>query len=131
MKLSVALAIFNEEKAIARCLESVYEIADEIVIVDGGSTDKTLKLVKELDKSSKIHIFNEENPPMFHINKQKALEKCTGEWILQLDADELVSPELQKEIQAVVKTNSTNSDELIPTSNRDGLIQPIAYWLPT
>jgi len=96
-KISVCLATFNEEKNIADCLESV-KWADEIVIVDGTSSDKTVKIAKKY--TSKIIV--RENPLMFHINKQKAFEAATKDWILYLDADERVSPALRKEILKVI-----------------------------
>lgn len=117
MQLSVALAVHNEEKNIARCLQSVYDWVDEIIIVDGESTDDTIAVVKEYDLKNKTKIFHEKNEIMFHKNKQKALEQCSGKWILQLDADEVVSPELKNEIRAVI-ANSNQSH------------QPLAYFLP-
>lgn len=98
MKLSVVLATFNEEKNIGPCLESVKNIADEIVIVDGSSTDNT----REIVKSYGAIVIKTNNRPIFHINKQKALEKAKGEWVLQLDADERVSKKLEEEIKNVI-----------------------------
>src|SRR5258708_7379926 len=97
-KLRVAIATYNEEKNIEACLNSVKDLADEIVIVDGSSTDDTVALAKHLN--ARVHITN--NPPIFHINKQKALAMASHEWILQLDADERVSTELAKEIKEVI-----------------------------
>lgn len=133
MKLSVALAIFNEKSTIARCIESVYDIADEIVVVDGGSTDETLSILKKLDKKGIMKVFHEENPPMFHINKQKALEKCTGDWILQLDADEVVSAELGKEILLRLEPDQDDrmaQDNTSVTLNGVKSPSPVAYWIP-
>lgn len=98
MKLSIALAVYNEEKNLASCLESVRDIADEIVIVDGNSTDKTLEIAQHF----RAKIIHEENRKMFHINKQIALNACTNDWILQLDADEVVPANLSKEIQHII-----------------------------
>jgi glycosyltransferase involved in cell wall biosynthesis len=98
-KLSVAIAVYNEELNIRRCLNSIKDIADEIVVVDGGSTDKTAVIVREFDAK----IIETDNPPIFHINKQKALEACSGKWILQLDADEVVNAELKKEILSTIE----------------------------
>ncbi len=100
MKLSVCLATHNEEEFIHYPLDSVYDIADEIIIVDGKSEDKTVEIAKEY--GDKVHIYIEDNPPMFHINKQKAIDACAGEWILQLDADERVTSELASEIKKVI-----------------------------
>lgn len=104
-RLSVALAVYNEEANIVNCLTSVKDIADEIVIVDGGSTDRTVELVKKFQ----VTLIQTDNPPMFHINKQKAIDASTGDWILQLDADEQVPPALGKEI---VKVINMSDDEL-------------------
>lgn len=93
-KLSVVLATFNEEKNIGDCLDSVKEIADEIIIIDGSSTDKTV----EISKKYNAKIVVTDNPPIFHINKQKGIDMAQFEWILQLDADERVSPALAAEI---------------------------------
>src|SRR3972149_11020208 len=101
-KLSVVLATFNEESNLARCLESVKAIADEIVIVDGESTDKTVGIAKKF--KAKVMITG--NPINFHINKNKAIDAAKGEWILQLDADEVVSPELSGEILSVIRGKS-------------------------
>jgi len=109
MKLSIALAVHNEEKNIIRCLESVYDWTNEIVIVDGESTDNTLSIIKTFDTDNKIRIFNEKHEAMFHKNKQKAIEKCTGNWILQLDADEVVSDQLKKEILEIINPEPQNT----------------------
>jgi len=97
-KLTVALATFNEEKNLGNCLESVKDLADEIVIVDGASKDKTVEIAKKFNAKIKIV----ENQAIFHINKQKALEMASNDWILQLDADEIVSNQLAKEISRVI-----------------------------
>lgn len=98
-KLSVVLATHNEEKHIDACLSSVKDIADEIIVVDGSSTDKTRDIAKKLGAK----VIKRDNPPIFHINKQLALEKAKNEWILQMDADERVSSELSKEIVTILK----------------------------
>ena len=101
INLSVTLATFNEEENIGRCLESVKDFVDEIVVVDGGSTDMTVEVAKRY--GAKVVVT--ENPRMFHINKNKANELAKGVWILQLDADEVVSPELGEEIRIVMIRN--------------------------
>ncbi len=102
MKLSVVLATRDEEKNIGRCLASVKYIADEIIVFDENSTDKTREIAREYN--AKVYI--EPHHEIFHITKQKALEKAGGEWILQLDADEVVTRELAGEIKEVI--NMTN-----------------------
>lgn len=100
MKLSLCLAVFNEEKNIHYPLKSAYDLVDEIVIVDGGSSDRTVEIAKSFGK--KVRIISSANPKMFHINKQKAIEASRGDWILQLDADEELTPELTEEIKQIV-----------------------------
>ena len=97
MKLSVVLAVFNEEDVLGKCLESVKDLADEIVIVDGGSTDKTVEIAKRFGAK----VFVMDNPPIFHINKQRAVDRASGDWIFQLDADEVVPEALKKEIDQI------------------------------
>src|SRR3990172_2232491 len=97
--LSVVLATRNEEQNITKCLESVKQIADEMIVVDEESSDKTRQIAEKLGAK----VFTVKHDPIFHKSKQKALDLATGEWILQLDADERVTPELAKEIQGVIK----------------------------
>lgn len=106
-KLTVALATFNEETNLPDCLASIKNIASEIVIVDGSSTDKTVEIARQF--GAKVHVTD--NPPIFHINKQKALEMATGDWILQLDADERVSKPLASEIQKVIAMDEKELEE--------------------
>lgn len=98
MKLSVVLATFNEASNLARCLEAIKDLAHEIVLVDGGSADETRQIAKQFG----ARIIKTSNPPNFHINKQKALEAAKGDWILQLDADEVVTLELKNDIKKVL-----------------------------
>jgi len=98
-KLSLALATYNEESNIVECIESCKGLVDEIIVVDGCSSDKT----GELALNAGATVIRTQNLPMFHINKQKAIEACTGEWILQLDADERVTPELAAEIRQIIQ----------------------------
>ena len=99
-KLSVAIATYNEEKYIASCLDAIKDIADEIVIYDAQSIDRTAEIIK---KYKQAKIISGPNHPIFHINKQTAIDACRGDWILQLDADEVVSPELRQEIINTIK----------------------------
>lgn len=112
-KISVVLAVFNEENNLRQCLESVKDLAWEIVIVDGGSKDKTLDIAKEFGAI----IIKTSNPPNFHINKNKAIDTASGDWILQLDADEVVSEELVKEIKKVTSLKSDTNGYWIPRRN--------------
>ena len=118
-KLSVALATYNEEKVLGACLESIKGIADEIVVVDGSSTDRTV----EVARSFRAKVIVTDNKPIFHINKQLAIDECKGEWILQLDADEQVTPELSAEIKSIISPAES------PTTNHQSLVTNSAYWI--
>jgi glycosyltransferase involved in cell wall biosynthesis len=91
--LSVAIITHNEEQNLPRTLASV-AWADEIIIVDSGSTDATL----DIARSFNARII--ERPwPGFTAQKNFAIAECTGDWVLSLDADEELTPELQQEIR--------------------------------
>ncbi|MBI2617145.1 glycosyltransferase family 2 protein [Candidatus Gottesmanbacteria bacterium] len=95
--ISLAMAIHNEEENLTRALDSVKSLVEEIVIADGASTDRSVDIAKKY----KAKILHADNRKMFHINKQIAIDHCTKKWILQLDADEVVSKELRQEIQSL------------------------------
>jgi glycosyltransferase involved in cell wall biosynthesis len=105
--LAVAIATFNEEENLAACLESVKGLADEIVVVDGSSLDKTV----EIAKSFGAKVLVKDNPQMFHINKQKAIDMTTSDWVLQLDADERISPQLADEIRKFINMTDEEIEE--------------------
>jgi glycosyltransferase involved in cell wall biosynthesis len=96
-KLSVAIITLNEEENLERTLSSV-QFADEVVVIDSGSTDRTLEIAREF--GAKV-IF--EPWKGFAQQKNSAIEKCSGEWILSLDADEELTLELQREIAMLLK----------------------------
>jgi glycosyltransferase involved in cell wall biosynthesis len=97
--LSVCIITHNEEAYIARTLDSVKGIADEMIVVDSGSTDKTVELARA--RSAKVFV---EDWRGFSKQKNAAMTKASGDWILSLDADEEVSPELAASIQKLLKS---------------------------
>ena len=105
--ISVVLATYNEEKNINDCLTSVKDIADEIIVIDGSSKDKTVEIAKSF--GARVYFLN--NPKMFHINKQFALEKAKHDWILQLDADEKLTKSLAGEIKKISKMGRKELEE--------------------
>jgi glycosyltransferase involved in cell wall biosynthesis len=111
--ISVVLAVFNEEKNLGRCLESARPFADEIIVVDGKSTDNTVSVAKQYGAK----IISASNKPNFHINKNIAIDAAAGDWVLQLDADEPVPPELAEEIVRVTREKSDYNGYWIPRKN--------------
>lgn len=106
--LSVIVITKNEEENIRRCLESV-KWADEIIVLDSGSTDATVAIAKEYTE----YVY-ETDWQGFGIQKQRALERATSDWILNLDADEFVTPQLREIILNLTETPSTVSGYRIP-----------------
>lgn len=86
--LSLCMIVKNEEKHLARCLSSVKDVVDEIVIVDTGSSDRTIEIAESFD--AKIFHFDWIND--FSAARNYSLCKCSGSWILYLDADEELNP---------------------------------------
>jgi glycosyltransferase involved in cell wall biosynthesis len=96
-ELSVVICTKNEEKNIKACLESV-KWADEIVIVDDISTDRTVEICRQYTGK----IFFNDSKDAINDNKNLGAEKSSGDWVLSVDADELITPELAEEIKQAV-----------------------------
>ena len=101
MTLSVIVIAKDEEASIARTLESV-AFADEVVVVDSGSTDRTVAIARGLGAKVTINA----DWPGFGPQKNRALDLATGDWVLSLDADEWLTAELAEEIRRVVGANA-------------------------
>jgi len=104
MRISVCIITFNEEQNIGATLDSVSAIADEVIVVDSGSSDKTVDIARA--RGARVFI---EPWKGYAAQKNSSMAKATREWILSLDADEQVSPELSKSIGAI-KSSSDASD---------------------
>jgi glycosyltransferase involved in cell wall biosynthesis len=109
--LSVAIITRNEEANLERTLGSV-AWADEIVVVDSGSSDRT----EEIARSFRSRFFVEKWKG-FAAQKNSALEKCTGDWVLSLDADEALSDELAKEIWELLEGDPPFDGYALPRRN--------------
>lgn len=96
--LTLSMIVKNEEKYLRGCLESVKDIADEIVIVDTGSTDKTLEIAEKFN----ANIFHFDWIDDFSAARNFALSKSNGNWILYLDADERLSPDSVRELKTII-----------------------------
>ena len=89
VRLSAYLIVKNESRDLPACLDSLRGLADELVVVDDESTDDTAALCRERG----AHVFTRALDG-FGTQKQYALDRCGGEWVLSIDADERVTPEL-------------------------------------
>jgi len=125
LTLSVALATYNEEANIRECIKSVKGLAKEVIVVDGSSTDKTREIAKKLGAK----VYKTTNKPIFHINKNLAIKKCSGDWILQLDADERVTPALTKEINKLLSGSYSGFTDWQAQKPYADSTPPAGYWL--
>lgn len=106
VKISVIVLTKNEEPVIADCLESL-KWTDEVVVVDHGSTDGTLNIIKRYGIRKIIHAPLESS---FSDRRNLGAKEASGEWLLYVDADERITPVLRQEIQAVVSKPLTESN---------------------
>lgn len=113
MSISVIIITKNEEASIGDCLKSV-AWADEIVVVDSGSSDGTVALCRA--HTGKVHVTPDW--PGFGPQKNRALALATGEWVLSLDADERVTPELRREIEAATADPGGRAAFALPRRSR-------------
>lgn len=91
--LSVLMIVFNEADRIENCLRSVAGWADEVVVLDSGSKDGTLEIARR--HTDKVWVTDW---PGYGPQRNRALDRCTGEWVLSIDADEVATAELRDEI---------------------------------
>jgi len=110
--LSAVICTYNEEKNLKRAVDSVKTIADEIVVVDTESNDKTVELAKNLG----CKVFHHKNTGIVEPVRNFAISKAKGDWILLIDADEEVSDELAREITKI-KTSPQADHYRIPRQN--------------
>jgi glycosyltransferase involved in cell wall biosynthesis len=102
--ISAVLITFNAEQHLENCLASLRDFADEIIIVDNGSSDKTANIARQYTE----HFYQTNDWPGFGIQKQRALDKATGDWVLSIDSDEVLTDPLKKEM--LDKINSSTFD---------------------
>jgi glycosyltransferase involved in cell wall biosynthesis len=126
MSLSIIIICHNNEATIRRCLESV-SWADEIVVVDGGSTDGTLDIVREL--ATKVH--QPADWPGHGPQKNRALDLATGDWVFSLDSDEWITPEVRVEIEAAIAAPGDKAAFMLPRrSSFCGRFMHHSGWWP-
>jgi glycosyltransferase involved in cell wall biosynthesis len=125
-RLSLIVIARNEEAAIGRCLGSA-AFADEIVVVDNDSTDKTV----EIARSFRAKVIKASDWPGFGPQKNRALKAATGDWVLSLDADEWVGPALSAAIKRVMADlDAADGYEMPRRSRFRGAIVHHGGWWP-
>jgi glycosyltransferase involved in cell wall biosynthesis len=111
LRISVPIVALNEAANLRRTLASVAWV-DEIVVLDSGSTDETLEIAREFNARIFVEPWRGYGPGV-----NSAIDKCTGDWILNLDADEEVTPELRAEIQSLLSASPKFDAYMIPRLN--------------
>ena len=122
--LSVILITKNEAELVGQCLESV-KWADEIIVLDSGSTDETVEICRRYTDRVVVTDW-----PGFGPQKNRALAMATGDWVLSIDADEEVTPALAQEIQEVLKTPRAQGYTLPRLSSYCGRFMRHSGWWP-
>lgn len=122
--LSVIIITKNEAANIRACLESV-AWAEEIIVVDSGSSDATAEICKEFGAQVHVHDW-----PGFGVQKNRALGYATKDWVLSLDADERVTPELRAEIESVLQNPRADGYEIPRLSSFCGRFMRHSGWHP-
>lgn len=123
--LSVIIITKNESLNIRACLESVVW-ADEIIVVDSGSTDGTLEIAREFTPQVHVHA----DWQGFGAQKNRALSYASKDWVLSLDADERVTPQLHAEIETLLKNPKSDGYEIPRLSNFCGRFIRHSGWHP-
>ncbi len=101
LRLTAAIITYNEEKRIRECIESVHDLADEVLVLDSHSTDKTREIAESFSRVRfEVHDFDG------HVQqKNRAIEMSGGQWVFSLDADERATPELARSIREFIENN--------------------------
>ncbi len=124
-RLSVILITKNEALRLGATLDAI-SFADEIIVLDSGSTDGTVELARRY--SDKVYV--SDGWPGFGPQKNRALDLASGDWVLSLDADERVTPELAAEIQAALARPRAEMYELPRSSSYCGRTIRHSGWWP-
>ncbi|MGA8146068.1 MAG: glycosyltransferase family 2 protein [Gallionellaceae bacterium] len=122
--LSVIIITRNEAANIRACLESV-AWADEIIVVDSGSDDDTVDICREFTPHVYVHDW-----PGFGAQKNRALGYATADWVLSLDADERVTPELRTDIETAIHEGQADGFEIPRLSSFCGRFMRHSGWYP-
>lgn len=121
MNISACLVVHNEEKLLRRCLQSVKDVVDEIIIVhDGECNDKSLEIAQKFGAK----VFTREFVGEAEHHRPYSFEKAKGEWILQIDADEFLSEKAREGIPKLIEEKEIDAYSFLwPYPQKDGYIK--------
>jgi glycosyltransferase involved in cell wall biosynthesis len=125
MQISATIICFNEADKIGRCISSLLPIADEIIVLDSGSSDSTVAIAESMGAKCSYHAFEG------HIQqKNRAIDLASYDWILSIDADECLSPELQRSIANFKNTAIAHAFSMHRLNNFCGQWIKHGGWYP-
>jgi glycosyltransferase involved in cell wall biosynthesis len=124
-KLSVVIISYNEEKNIGRCIDSVKNVADEILMLDSSSTDQTVAIAESMGAIVKQEVFKG-----FIQKKNKAIELASNDYVLSLDADEALDPQLSDSIRKAKENFTSHAYRMNRCSNYCGKFIRHGSWYP-
>lgn len=143
VKISAVVITFNEENNIVPLLNNIYPLFEEIVIVDGVSTDKTTKYIEEykkLDSAQKIKLYLfAQNCPRYSprwkqsVQRNLALQRATGDWLFTLDADERLDADVRARLDRLLKEYPKSIAWAFPTYDyweTPDQIRVDGWWFP-
>jgi len=109
-KISACLVIYNEEKKIKRCLDSLVGVVDEIVVIhDGECKDKSLEIAKKY--TNRVYVM--EHAGEAEVHRPFSFKMAKNKWLLQIDADEFLSSELKNNLNKIINVNSIDAYEFL------------------
>lgn len=114
--VSACLIVKNSEKYLADCLKNLFSLADEIILLDTGSNDKTIDLAVNISRKyhyQSLKIYRDHWQNDFSKARNKCIEQATQEWILYLDADEIISDGTQKNLHSFLEKNNFSGDTVL------------------
>lgn len=103
--ISVVIITYNEEEVLEDCLKSTHDFADEIILVDSGSTDNTVEIAKKYKARIIEHVLTS-----FSEQRNIGLKEAKGDWVYYLDADERLTPAFIKEAKSIISFYDASSD---------------------
>ena len=123
--ISAVIITLNEEKNIGRCLQSLKGVVDEIIVVDSGSTDKTQEIVNTYGAKFIVEPFKG-----YVAQKNFADAQASNDWVLSIDADEAITPELEMSIKHAKKNNELFAYQVSRLTNYCGKWIKHSGWYP-
>lgn len=114
--ISAVVICLNEEKLIEQCISNLLW-TDEIVVIDGGSVDKTLVLLKKMKDEGIVRLYKKPFDGHFGDQKNLGISLANGDWVFVFDADEIMEPELSDELKSIAVEKNQYDAVAIPRKN--------------